>query len=179
MSNVVFMILQVNSHASAPVAALCPVLKIVNDAFKIKYVGYTLIRPIRGGEKRDQIKCANLGPTSHTRSVKWDFAENLVPTPCPKLDEEAKRVLPFLHQRLHGMAVYVVSPLISQSRHQVKYKHSIALSQRKDSESFFRDLKACAVYEFIAHMKSPLPFTLPPFRLLFQASNLLNGGLGL
>ena len=67
---------------------------------------FSWTRSIKGGEKRD-IKCANLGPTTHSRSVKWDFEENLVPTPCPSLDQEAKRVLPFLHKRLHGMAVYV------------------------------------------------------------------------
>ena len=59
------------------------------------------------------IKCANLGPTTHSRSVKWDFAENLVPTPCPKVDLEAKRILPFLHNRLHGMCVYVPTPDVS------------------------------------------------------------------
>ena len=59
------------------------------------------------------IKCANLGPTTHSRSVKWDFSENLVPTPCPKVDLEAKRILPFLHNRLHGMCVYVPTPDVS------------------------------------------------------------------
>ena len=59
------------------------------------------------------IKCANLGPTTHSRSVKWDFTENLVPTPCPKVDIEAKRILPFLHNRLTGMCVYVPTPDVS------------------------------------------------------------------
>jgi glyceraldehyde-3-phosphate dehydrogenase/erythrose-4-phosphate dehydrogenase len=59
------------------------------------------------------IKCANLGPTVHSRSVKWDFAENLVPTPCPKVDIEAKRILPFLHNRINGMCVYVPTPDVS------------------------------------------------------------------
>jgi len=120
----------VNAHASAPVAALAPVLKIINDAFKIRYCGYTLIRSVRGGEKRD-IKCANLGPTTHSRSVKWDFSENLVPTPCPKIDEEAKRVLPFLHKRLHGMAVYVPTPDVSMFDLTVQFE--------TESETVYRD----------------------------------------
>ena len=45
--------------------------------------------------------------------MKWDFSENLVPTPCPKVDLEAKRILPFLHNRLHGMCVYVPTPDVS------------------------------------------------------------------
>ena len=120
----------VNSHVSAPVAALCPVLNILHEAFKIRYCGYTLIRSIRGGEKRD-IKCANLGPTTHMRSVKWDFAENLVPTPCPKIDVEAKRILPFLHQRLNGMAVYVPTPDVSM--------FDLTLQFESSSENMYRD----------------------------------------
>ena len=102
----------IRSHVSAPVGALVPVLHLLNKYFKVKTCGYTLIRSIRGGEKKD-IKCANLGPTTHARSVKWDFSENLVPTTCPSLDAEAKRILPFLHGKLSGIAVYVPTPDVS------------------------------------------------------------------
>ena len=36
-----------------------------------------------------------------------------MPTPCPKVDMEAKRILPFLHNRLSGMCVYVPTPDVS------------------------------------------------------------------
>ena len=32
------------AHASAPVAALCPVLRVLHDAFGVRWCGYTLIR---------------------------------------------------------------------------------------------------------------------------------------
>lgn len=89
------------SHASAPAAALAPVLSIVQKKFGIKCCSYTLLRSIRGHSK-DSMKCANLGPSSHTRSVKWDFSENLVPATMPSLDEELLRICPFLHKKIKG-----------------------------------------------------------------------------
>ena len=35
---------KVVAHASAPVAALCPVLRVLHDAFGVRWCGYTLIR---------------------------------------------------------------------------------------------------------------------------------------
>ena len=35
-----------------------------------------------------------MGPKSHSRSIKWDFSETLVPAPCPVLEEETYRFLP-------------------------------------------------------------------------------------
>lgn len=85
------------SHASAPASALAPVLSILHKKFGIKVCSYTLLRSIRGHSK-DSMKCANLGPSSHTRSVKWDFSENLVPTKSQNIDEELLRICPFLHR---------------------------------------------------------------------------------
>ena len=42
----------VASHVSAPVAALAPVLYIINKSFKIKSCSYTLLRSVKGGPKR-------------------------------------------------------------------------------------------------------------------------------
>ena len=42
----------VASHVSAPVAALAPVLYLINKSFKIKSCSYTLLRSVRGGPKR-------------------------------------------------------------------------------------------------------------------------------
>ena len=42
----------VASHVSAPVAALAPILYLINKSFKIKSCSYTLIRSVKGGPKR-------------------------------------------------------------------------------------------------------------------------------
>ena len=42
----------VASHVSAPVAALAPILYLINKSFKIKSCSYTLLRSVKGGPKR-------------------------------------------------------------------------------------------------------------------------------
>jgi hypothetical protein len=69
---------------------------------------YTLLKSIRGRGK--EVKCQNLGPTSHSRSVKWDFTENLIPASSPSLEEETFRILPGMRGKLHGLCVYVPTP---------------------------------------------------------------------
>jgi glyceraldehyde 3-phosphate dehydrogenase len=100
------------SHASAPASALTPVLSVIHKKFGIKSCAYTLLKAIRGHSK-DSMKCTNAGPTSHARSVTWDFSENLVPTQMLSLEEETLRILPFLHKKLKGMCVYVPTPEVS------------------------------------------------------------------
>ena len=74
------------------VTALAPVLKIISDSFNIKFCSYTLLKAVMGATR--DIKCKNMGPTSHARSLKWDFKENLVPAPCPELEQETIRLIP-------------------------------------------------------------------------------------
>ena len=45
--------------------------------------------------------------------VKWDYADNLIPTQLPTLDEEMLRLLPFLHKKFHGLCVFVPTPEVS------------------------------------------------------------------
>ena len=59
------------------------------------------------------MKCANLGPSSHSRSVKWDYADNLIPVQVPNLEEEVLRLLPGLNKKFHGIAVFVPTPEVS------------------------------------------------------------------
>ena len=103
---------QVISHASAAASALAPVLSIIHKKFTIKSCSYTLLKSIRGHSK-DTMKAANLGPSSHSRSVKWDFSENLVPTSMTSLEEEIFRLCPFLHRKFKGICVYVPTPEVS------------------------------------------------------------------
>lgn len=42
----------VASHVSAPVAALAPILYLINQSFKISSCSYTLLRSVKGGPKR-------------------------------------------------------------------------------------------------------------------------------
>lgn len=100
------------SHASAGASALAPVLSIIHKKFGIRTCSYTLLRSIRGHSK-DSMKCVNLGPSSHSRSVKWDFAENLVPATMPGIEQEVLRLLPFLHKKFKGICVYVPTPQVS------------------------------------------------------------------
>jgi glyceraldehyde 3-phosphate dehydrogenase len=100
------------SHASAPASALAPVLTILHKKFGIKSCAYTLIRSIRGNSK-ETMKCTNLGPSTHGSRVKWDYADNLIPTQLPTLDEEMLRLLPFLHKKFHGLCVFVPTPEVS------------------------------------------------------------------
>ena len=100
------------SHASAGASALAPVLSVIHKKFGIRTCSYTLLRSIRGHSK-DSMKSPNLGPTSHSRSVKWDFAENLVPATIPGMEEEVLRLLPFLHKKFKGICVYVPTPQVS------------------------------------------------------------------
>ena len=103
---------EIISHASAAASALAPVLTVIHKKFGLKACSYTLLKSIRGHSK-DSMKCANVGPSSHTRSVKWDFTENLVPTVMSSLNEEALRLMPFLHKKFNGSVVYVPTPEVS------------------------------------------------------------------
>ena len=49
----------VASHVSAPVAALTPILYLINKSFKISYCSYTLLRSVKGGPKRYKIRFRN------------------------------------------------------------------------------------------------------------------------
>ena len=79
---------------SAQANAIVLPLKIVQDSFGIKFCSYTFLKAVMGPTK--DIKCPTLGPSSHKKVIKWDFSENLVPAPCPSLEEEAVRYLPSL-----------------------------------------------------------------------------------
>ena len=37
------------------------------------------------------VKCPNSGPSTHSKAVKWDFDENLVPSEVPQLEEEVRQ----------------------------------------------------------------------------------------
>merc|ERR1712106_310751 len=98
-------------NISAQANALILPLKIILEKFGIRYCSYTLLKAIIGPSK--DIKCPTMGPATHSKAVKWDFAENLVPAPCPVLEEETIRFLPALRGRLHGMVVYTPVPEVS------------------------------------------------------------------
>ena len=83
-------------NISAQANALILPLKIILDNFGIKFCSYTLLKAIIGPSK--DIKCPNLGPATHSKAMKWDFSENLVPAPCPVLEEETLRFLPSLYE---------------------------------------------------------------------------------
>ena len=40
------------------------------------------------GGGASSVKCPNSGPSTHSKAVKWDFDENLVPSEVPQLEEE-------------------------------------------------------------------------------------------
>ena len=79
---------------SAQANAIVLPLKIVQQSFGIRFCSYTFLKAVMGPTK--DIKCPTLGPKSHKKVIKWDFSENLVPAPCPNLEEEAVRYLPSL-----------------------------------------------------------------------------------
>ena len=72
--------------------ALVLPLKIIQQAFGVRFCSYTFLKAVMGPAK--DIKSPTLGPVSHRKNIKWDFSENLVPAPCPSLEEEAIRYLP-------------------------------------------------------------------------------------
>ena len=74
--------------------ALVLPLKILQQHFGIKFCSYTYLKAVMGPTK--EIKCPTLGPSSHKKSMRWDFSANLVPAPCPSLEEEAVRYMPSL-----------------------------------------------------------------------------------
>jgi len=96
---------------SAPTNAILLVLKVILDKFKIRFCAYTFIKAILNVSR--EIKCPPLGPASHSRRTKWDFSENLVPGPCPDLEEEIFRFLPSMRGRIHGMVMYTPVPEVS------------------------------------------------------------------
>ena len=120
------------SHASAPASALAPVLTVIHKKFGIKSCAYTLIRSIRG-QSKETMKCANLGPSSHSRSVKWDYQDNMIPVQMPSLEEEILRLMPFLHRKFHGIGVFVPTPEVSM--------FDITLQLENDiGENLYRDV---------------------------------------
>ena len=97
---------------SAPAHALVLILQILHKQFRVSSCSYTLLKAVMGPGK--DIKSPNLGPASHRRhNTRWDFAANLVPAPCPVLEEETVRFLPGLRGRLHGLVVYTPVPEVS------------------------------------------------------------------
>ena len=38
-----------------------------------------------------------MGPSGHSRKKQWDFSQNLVPAPCPVIEEETFRFLPSMY----------------------------------------------------------------------------------
>jgi len=96
---------------SAQANALVLPLKILQQHFGIKFCSYTYLKAVMGPTK--EIKCPTLGPSSHKKSMRWDFSANLVPAPCPSLEEEAVRYMPSLRGRIHGMVVYTPVPEVS------------------------------------------------------------------
>ena len=72
--------------------ALVLPLKIIQQAFGVRFCSYTFLKAVMGPAK--DIKSPTLGPVSHRKNIKWDFSENLVPAPCPSLEEEAIKYLP-------------------------------------------------------------------------------------
>merc|ERR1712088_162560 len=62
---------------SAQANALILPLKIIHELIGIKFCSYTLMKAIMGPTK--DIKCPTLGPSTHRKTLKWDFSENLVP----------------------------------------------------------------------------------------------------
>ena len=79
---------------SAQANAMVLPLKIIHEMLGIKFCSYTLMKAIMGPTK--DIKCPTLGPSTHRKTLKWDFSENLVPAPCPVLEEEVVRHMPAL-----------------------------------------------------------------------------------
>jgi hypothetical protein len=99
---------------------------------------YTLLKSIKGRGK--EVKCQNLGPTSHARSVKWDFSENLIPTSNPSLEEETLRVLPSMRGKLHGLCVYVPTPEVKKYLHVTTKLCRATLRDRRHTDSFASNL---------------------------------------
>ena len=63
-----------------------------------------------------------------------------MPTPCPKVDMEAKRILPFLHNRLSGMCVYVPTPDVSMLDLTVRFDEdgdAIIATQKEKVKNIF------------------------------------------
>ena len=120
----------IKSHVSPAASALLPVLHILHKNFGIKLCSYTLLKSTKGATNSSTMKCPNLGPNAHTKSVKWDFSENLVPAPLPKLEEEVYRVMPSLHGKLGGMCVYVPTPEVSM--------FDLTIQMDKESDTLYR-----------------------------------------
>ena len=77
---------------SAQANAMVLPLKIIHELIGIKFCSYTLMKAVMGPSR--DIKCPTLGPSTHRKTLKWDFSENLVPAPCPVLEEEVVRHMP-------------------------------------------------------------------------------------
>ena len=45
------------------------------------------------------VKCPNSGPSTHSKAVKWDFDENLVPSEVPQLEEEVSQSIQKMRRR--------------------------------------------------------------------------------
>jgi len=118
------------SHASAPVSALATVLKVINSKFGIRFCSFTLLKAVMGASR--DIKCPNMGPSTHARSEKWDFGENLVPCQAPELEQAVFKILPDMRGKLSGMQVYTPVPEVSM--------FDLTLSLETESKEIFRDV---------------------------------------
>ena len=52
-----------------------------------------------GGGGVSSVKCPNSGPSTHSKAVKWDFDENLVPSEVPQLEEEVRQSIQKMRRR--------------------------------------------------------------------------------
>ena len=78
------------------------------------------------------VKCPNAGPTTHAKTSKWDFAENLVPAAMTQVEDEVARVMPPMQGRLNGVAVYVPTADVSM--------FDLTLQLAKESDHIYRDV---------------------------------------
>ena len=125
---------RVIGHVSPAASCLAPVLHLLHRHFGVRNCSYTLMKSIRTGDGKG-IKVPSLGPATHARQEKWDYAENLVPVPMPGLNDELLRVLPWLQGRLSGLLVYVPTPEVSLV--------TLTLTLNRKSDDLYRDVCLC------------------------------------
>ena len=57
------------------------------------------------GGGASSVKCPNSGPSTHSKAVKWDFDENLVPSEVPQLEEEVS----LSYHQTHRLLLIILS----------------------------------------------------------------------
>ncbi|TRY78150.1 hypothetical protein TCAL_13476 [Tigriopus californicus] len=122
---------RIRSHVSPTASALLPILKLLDDSFGLISCSFTLLKSIRVGDSKS-IKCPSLGPSSHSKVIKWDFTENLVPIGLNLVSEELVRVIPKLGGKVSGICVYVPTPDVSMLDLTISLKH--------ESDQIYRDV---------------------------------------